>query len=123
MEFNSLSVPGKKDNSSGSVYARITVQTRRIEISLKKTFPVKDWNNRRGIAKGSSPEIKKFNSYLEQVRAQITEAYRELQISKQQITPENIKALFLGDSFDTHTLLELVDYHNNTQKAYWHREP
>ena len=108
--------PGKTDNSKGIVYARVTVETRRIEISLKKTFQIKDWNNSRGIAKGSSPEIKKFNSYLEQVRAQITEAYRELQINKQQITPESIKALFFGDSIDTHTLLELVDYHNSTQK-------
>jgi integrase len=109
--------PRKTDNSRGIVYARITVETRRIEISLKKTFQIKDWNNSRGIAKGSSPEIKKFNSYLEQVRAQITEAYRVLQINKQQITPESIKALFFGDSIDTHTLLELVDYHNSTQKS------
>ena len=58
---------GKRDNSKGIVYARITVETRRIEISLKKTIAVEDWNSPRGIAKGSSLEAKKFNSYLEQV--------------------------------------------------------
>jgi integrase/recombinase XerD len=109
--------PGKKDKSKGIIYARITVETRRAEISLKKTMAVDDWNNNRGIVKGSSLEAKKFNSYLEQIRAQLTEAYRELQVNKQQITPENIKALYLGDSFDDHSLIELTDYHNETQKS------
>lgn len=106
---------GKNDKSKGIVYARITVDTRRIEISLKKTIAVDDWNNARGIAKGSSPEAKKFNSYLEQVHAQLTDAYRELQVNKMEVTPENIKSLYLGDSFDDHSLMELVDYHNTTQ--------
>lgn len=108
---------GKKNKTSGIVYARITVDTRRIEISLKKAIAIDDWNSARGIAKGSSPETKKFNSYLEQVRSQLTEAYRELQINKAEITPGNIKSLYLGDSFDNHSLIELVDYHNTTQAS------
>jgi integrase/recombinase XerD len=109
--------PGKKDKSKGIIYARITVETRRAEISLKKTMAVDDWNNNRGIVKGSGLEAKKFNSYLEQVRSQLTDAYRELQVNRQQVTPENIKALYLGDSFDDHSLIELTDYHNETQKS------
>ncbi len=108
---------GKKDKTKGIIYARITVESRRTELSLKKHMAVDDWNNNRGIVRGSGIEAKKFNSYLEQVRAQLTEAYRELQVSKQQVTPENIKALYLGDSFDDHTLMELVEYHNNTQES------
>jgi type I restriction enzyme R subunit len=71
---------GKKDKDKGLVYARITVETRRIEISLKKTIAVDEWNRARGMAKGSGPEAKKFNSYLEHVRSMLTDAYRELQI-------------------------------------------
>jgi integrase len=108
---------GKKDKDTALVYARITVETRRIEISLKKTIAVDEWNKARGVAKGFSPEAKKFNSYLEHVRSQLTDAYRKLQVNKQEITPENIKALYLGDSFDDHSLMELVDYHNTTQAS------
>ncbi|WP_159523783.1 site-specific integrase [Sunxiuqinia indica] len=108
---------GKRDKGKGIVYARITVETRRIEISLKKTVAVDEWNKARGMAKGSGTEAKKFNSYLEHVRSMLTDAYRELQINKQEITPENIKALYLGDSFDDHSLMELVDYHNTTQTS------
>ncbi len=107
---------GKKNKTKGIVYARITVEARRVELSLKKHLAVDDWNKNRGIAKGSGVEVKKFNSYLEQVRAQLTEANRELQVNKQLITPESIKAIYLGDSFDDHTMMELVKYHNNTQK-------
>lgn len=108
---------GKTDKSKGIVYARITVETRRIEISLKKTITIDNWNKSRGIVRGSNLEAKKFNSYLEQVRAQLTEAYRELQVNKKEVTPENIKSLYLGDSFDDHSLIELVDYHNTTQAS------
>lgn len=106
---------GKKYRSEGIVYARITVETRRIEISLKKKIAVDDWNKARGIVRGSGQEAKKFNSYLEQVRAQLTDAYRELQVNRQEVTPENIKSFYLGDSSDEHSLIELVDYHNTTQ--------
>lgn len=109
--------PGKKDKNKGIIYARITVETQRAELSLKKTMAVDDWNNNRGIVKGSGLEAKKFNSYLEQVRSQLTDAYRELQVNKQLVTPENIKAIYLGDSFDDHSLIELIDYHNKTQKS------
>ena len=108
---------GKKDKTKGIIYARITVETQRAELSLKKTMAVDDWNNNRGIVKGSGLEAKKFNSYLEQVRSQLTDAYRELQVNKQLVTPENIKAIYLGDSFDDHSLIELIDYHNKTQKS------
>ena len=108
---------GKKNKGMGNVYARVTVETRRIEISLKKTIAVNEWNNARGIAKGATAGVKKFNIYLEQVRSRITEAYRELQVNKEPITPENIKALFLGDMLNEHSLIELIDYHNSTQQS------
>lgn len=105
----------KNDKESGLVYARITVNTKRIEVSLKKTIPINDWNPSKGALKGNGIDAKKFNRYLELMRAQITEAYRELQINKAEITPDKIKSLFMGESVDSHTLLELVDYHNTTQ--------
>jgi hypothetical protein len=40
-----------------------------------------------------------------------------LQLNKLQVTPDNIKALYPEDSFDEHTLMELAEYHNNTQKS------
>lgn len=107
----------KNDKENGLVYARITVNGRRIEISMKKTIATNDWNTSKGALLGNGIEARKFNSYLELMRAQITEAYRELQVNKAEITPDKIKSLFMGESVDSHSLLELVEYHNTTQAA------
>lgn len=107
--------PNKKDRSRGIVYARITVESKRAEISLKKTLSIESWNEAKGKARGSSLEVKNLNSYLEQVHAKLTECYRELQLDNQAIYPNRVKAMFLGDNPNEHTILELFDYHNSTQ--------
>ena len=46
----------KHDKSTGNVFARITVDKKRVEISLKKTINLNCWNKTKGCAKGSNPE-------------------------------------------------------------------
>lgn len=43
--------PGKKDKTKGIIYARITVETQRTELSLKKAMAVDDWNNKGALQK------------------------------------------------------------------------
>ena len=43
------------------IYARITVDGRRVEISLKRWINQDDWNNSKGMARGSREEIKLRN--------------------------------------------------------------
>lgn len=105
-----------KNKTDGLVYVRITVGSKRIEISLKKTIQKVNWNKVRGMAKGASSEIKNFNNYLNQVRFKLTEAFHELQINDQEITVERVKSLFLGEEKE-HTLFEIFEYHNTTQKG------
>ena len=94
------------------IYARVTVNRERAEISIKKRIHVDNWNNGRGMAKGKSPEISRLNSYLEQIRYQLTECYQELVVNKETITPEAIKNKFLGVEDSGETLKGLVEYHN-----------
>lgn len=105
----------KKEQSTGSIYVRITIEAKRAEISLKKTIPIHLWNTAKGKAAGSSRESRILNNYLDDVRIKLTECYRELQLKQDRITPEAIKALFLGDHPDQHTLSELIDYHDLSQ--------
>ncbi len=109
--------PNRNDRSTGQIYARITVENTRIEISLKKTVSMDLWNEAKGKTKGSSQDVKSFNSYMEQVRGRLTECYRELQLNHEIITAEVIKAMFLGDNPNGHTLMELINYHNSTQSG------
>ncbi len=94
------------------IYARITVNMIRCEISVKRRIKVSNWNNGKGMATGKTPEISRLNSYLENVRSQLANHYQDLISSKQEVTPEAIKNLFLGMDNSGKTLKELIEYHN-----------
>ncbi len=98
------------------IYARITVNKRVCEISVKQKIILSLWNHGKGLAKPSLPENLKLNSFLEQVRSQLVEYYQELVISKQVITPIAIKNKFLGIEQTDMTLIALADYHNTKMK-------
>lgn len=99
-------------NGEAPIYARITVNTSRCEISIKRRINVKNWNNGKGKATGSNPEIGRLNSYLEQIRAQLVNHYQDLVVNKQQVSPEAIKDRFFGIDKSGETLNGLVKYHN-----------
>lgn len=94
------------------IYARITVNSKRCEVSVKRKIPIDQWNSGKGMAKPISVENKHLNSYLEQVRKMMVESYQELIIKKQVVTPEAIKNKFYGVDISDITLVKLIDYHN-----------
>lgn len=98
------------------IYARVTVDARRVEISLKRYVNPKEWNGKKGMARGSREEIKSLNHYLEEVRSNLIECYQEMQIQKQLITAEAIKNRFLGSNHKAHTLCKVINYHNTQMK-------
>lgn len=99
-----------------SIYARVTVDGRRVEISLKRWIKPGDWNGSKGMAKGSREEIKSLNHYLDEVQARIMECYQEMQVQKRLITADAIKSMFLGTDQKDFTLCKLVDYHNQAMR-------
>ena len=94
------------------IYARITVNTSRSEISVKRRIHIDDWNNARGMTKTKTTDIKQLNSYLEQIRGQLTNCYQDLIVSKKEVTPDAIKNKFLGIDDSGETLKGLIKYHN-----------
>ena len=50
------------------VYARITINKKRIELSVKQMMNPTDWNEKRGLAKPLNEEYRQFNNYLEQLK-------------------------------------------------------
>jgi site-specific recombinase XerD len=98
------------------IYARVTVDGRRVEISLKRWIKPSDWNGSKGMAKGSREEIKSLNHYLDEVQARIMECYQEMQVQKRLITADAIKSMFLGTDQKDFTLCKLVDYHNQAMR-------
>lgn len=107
----------KDDTSKLSVYARITVDGRRTELSLKRSVPVNDWDTSKGRGRGTSPEIRSLNQYLDQVFSRLLDCHKELCAEKKIITAKSVKARFLGADARTTTLMELIAYHNKTMSS------
>lgn len=113
----------KAKNGLLPVYARISVDGHRVEVSLKRFIHPDNWNDAKGSAKGKSEEIRNLNTYLEQIRSRLTECYQELTLKKKMVTAEAIKNLFCGLDEKEHSLISIFEYHNTEMKTFWNGVP
>ncbi|MGJ1234807.1 MULTISPECIES: site-specific integrase [Sphingobacterium] len=107
----------QKTNQAGKspLYARITVNGKRIEISVKRSIEESNWNPVKGMAKGSREEITKLNKYLDQFKASVVEGYQQLLLQKKFITAELLKQKVTREDQAEFTLCKLMEYHNTEQ--------
>ena len=106
-----LSMAKKKDDFA-PIYARITVDGKRAEISLKRFTSVTYWDIRSKRANSRTSEGKSLNVYLDQVYSDLLECQKQLVGESKYITAQAIKARYLGEDEQHKTLLQLVSYHN-----------
>ncbi|RKE92287.1 site-specific integrase [Ichthyenterobacterium magnum] len=99
-------------NNLVSVFARVTVNGKRANISLKRKVVLSEWDSKKGKARGNKQESRLLNRYLDLVKNRIYEAHDELVKEKTFICAQSIKARFLGEDSEEYSLLTLVDYHN-----------
>ena len=104
----------KKKNHLSPIYARITVDGKRAEISLKRSVSVTYWDTRAKRANWRTPEGKALNVYLDQVYSNLLACHKQLLGESKYITAQAIKARYLGEDEQHKTLLQLVSYHNKT---------
>ena len=70
----------KRDSSISLIYARITVNGMRIEMSLKRTIDSTSWNHAKECVKGTSAEVNQLNKSIEEARFKLRECYLQLQM-------------------------------------------
>ena len=104
-------------NGKAPLYARITVNGKRAELSLKRKLSISDWDTNKNKLKGLSIEAKQVNNYIKQVNAQLFESYHKLKIENKLITSSIIKSCFLGNDNNSHSLLDIIEYHNTHMKT------
>lgn len=102
---------------SAPLMVRITVDGIRKDISLKYRVPVDRWSKAKEIVSGTDAEAKSLNNYIAEVRTELHNSYRTLQIDKKLITAEAVKAKFLGIDETQKSLLEIIKYHNDTMEG------
>ncbi len=102
--------------SGALIYARITVNKKRIEISLNKTIEPSLWDARNQIAKGSKELVNRINPLLDEARLKLIDCYRQLKEQKALINPDAIKRLYVGDNEGQSTLMSLIRYHETSSR-------
>ncbi|GAC1563377.1 MAG: site-specific integrase [Mucilaginibacter sp.] len=111
-----IRLPKQQKNDQATVFARISVNGRRCEISLKKKVNLQNWDDAKGKARGTKDEIRKLNEHIERVRTIIADGYHQLIQQKKVITVDAVKSLFLGTDQNEITLIKLGEYHNTEMK-------
>ena len=111
-----------------SIYARITVNGKRATLSLKRKVPVSDWDAHKGRARGTNQNTRILNSYLEEVNSSLFKSYQDLRNERKLITSHAVKARYLGEDEQNHSITDIINYHKEdmegklkwgTQKNYY----
>lgn len=74
--------PKKVKNKSALLYARITVNPKRVEISLKRKVHLDLWEGKNKKLLGHSSEVKQINRYLEETRVRFFQIFQDLKLSR-----------------------------------------
>ena len=111
-----IRLPKQQKSDQATVFARISVNGRRCEISLKKKVNPQNWDEAKGKARGTKDETRKLNDHIERVRTLIADGYHELVQQKKVVTVDAVKSLFLGADDNEITLIKLGEYHNTEMK-------
>lgn len=106
-----IRIPKNNENELAMVYARVTVNGKRTEISLKSKVLPKDWDVAKEKAKGKREEILKLNNHIEIIRSQVTDSYQQLVQQKEEVTVAKVKSIFLGEEKSHNTIVQLLEYH------------
>ncbi|WP_290493552.1 site-specific integrase, partial [Leeuwenhoekiella sp. UBA4164] len=105
--------PKRNNLNKLDIYLRITVNKKRSEMSLKHDVDVKDWDAMRLRANETSENLIALNAYMDDVKAEVLNAHKELHAERKVITAKAIKLRYMGEDEERMTLLELVRYHND----------
>lgn len=109
-----------KDNEA-EIFARVTVNQRRVNISLKKKVNIDSWDKAKSRVKGTGQDARILNGYIEQSQAALFQAYQDLKAERKMITAEAVKSRFLGTDQQHYSLQNIIDYHNDNHAHKLHK--
>ncbi|MDN3620763.1 site-specific integrase [Polaribacter undariae] len=104
----------KKDAMGKSpIYLRITVEGKRVEISVKRSILASKWSSKAQRSIGRSSDAKELNSYLDSLLASVYRHHRELIQDDVEVTASVLKNRILGVEAKQRMLVKLFEEHNN----------
>jgi len=103
----SRATDGKAD-----LFARITVNAKRVNLSLKRKVPIEQWDVNTKRISGKSSFARQVNHQLDAIQARLVQIYHDLRFKDEHITAQLIKSIYNGEDDNSRTLQEILEYHN-----------
>ncbi|UOE48663.1 site-specific integrase [Mucilaginibacter sp. SMC90] len=94
------------------IYMRITIDSKRTEITTGRECEPSQWIPSAGRMKGTKETVKSLNNYLDTLRAKIDDAHSAMIKAGDDITAESLKCRFLGKEESPKMLIEIFENHN-----------
>ena len=102
-----------KDNKC-PITIRITIDGKRVEISLGKKLSADDWDQEKGCGVGTAREVFALNDSIDKAKVKLRKLYDLVEDREGQVSPQVLKAEHLGKKLETapkgKTVLYAVDY-------------
>lgn len=109
-------------NNEAELFARITVNQKRVNISLKRKVNIESWDKAKSRVKGTSQEARIINGYIDQTQTALFQAYQDLKAERKIVTSQAIKSRFLGIDQQHYSLQNIIDYHNANTVHKLHKD-
>jgi len=109
---------GKADKTGKApIYARITIDGKRAEVSTGQKIESERWNVNTGSVRGNKEDARTINIVLSNIRNKIKAIYYDLTEQQRIVTAETVKNTFLGKGIPEYSLLQIFQQHNEDMRA------
>jgi site-specific recombinase XerD len=98
-------------NNQTNLYVRISIDSRRVNISLKSKVPFDLWDSSTQRVDGNSKQAREANNLISETRTKIFQNYQDLRFQNKKVTADLLKSNFLGEGPRDKTLLDILEYH------------
>jgi len=101
-------------SGEASICMRITVNSERAEIMIKRSVDPKKWNQVKGCATANDHAGRELNNFIEVYRTKVFKIFRQLEMDGREITARTISDIMQGreDPEKPKTLVEIFSKHN-----------
>ena len=109
---------GKADKTGKApIYARITIDGKRAEVSTGQKIESDRWNVNTGSVRGNKEDARTINTVLSNIRNKIKAIYYDLTEQQRVVTADTVKNTFLGKGSLEYSLLQIFRQHNEDMRA------
>jgi len=108
-------------NNKANIYIRVTLNGKRVNISLKKKINISTWDEKIQRAGGTDKDSRILNLYLNEVQSKVYRIYEDFKRDEVPFTSQMVKAKFLGEDKTRFSFQNLVDYYNEKMQHKLHR--